>query len=510
MYRFYFLIGLVTLMGACSGSTNTVISPFDTGFDMFPEDVIGSAFIESHLRYLASDELMGRETGHYGSDVAARYIAEQFRAYDLLPIPGGLDYYQPVPLSESAPASSGSVTISGRSFDNGDQMLILDGPAIDRSAAFVLAGYGLSYDDYGDIDVSGKIVFVRAGLPEDQGIRTGLNNLTAKRQAAAERGAAALVELYDLSFPWANAVRYLGRSRLSVGSESSDTAQQIPHIWINDPGHAVVDLLSTMTQQSVTVLSSGVRQRTFFSNNVVGMVEGNDPRLRDEYVVLMAHYDHIGAGMRAGSGATPADSIFNGARDNGMGTVAVLSAAWALRNRPPARSVICLAVTGEEKGLLGSSYYADNPLIPLEKTVFVLNIDGAGYSDTTLVTLVGKGRTSADDAIEDAVTTYRLRTIDDPTPDKNLFNRSDNVAFASKGVPAPTFSPGFRSFDDHGVVEYYHRPQDEADDIDYAYFKRFVQAYTRAARLIADMKERPYWQEGDIYEPAAQELYGRD
>ena len=476
----------------------------------YPEDSFDQTALSAHLRFLASDELMGRNTGHYGSDVAARYIAEQFRASGLLPVPGAQEYYQPVPLAESAPAVAGRLTLMRQTFVNGEQMLVLDGASIDVSAPFVFAGYGVSDDDYRGTDVSGKIVITRAGMPGDQGIRAALNGYPAKQKAAVQRGAVALVELYNLDFPWANILRYLGRTRVGVDESANESASSLPHVWINDAENSISETITTSRNEVAVLISSGIRKRSFSSFNVVGMVTGSDPDLRDEFVVLMAHYDHIGAGMQAGAGATPADSIFNGARDNGMGTVAVIGAAQALSKYAPARSVIFLAVTGEEKGMLGSGYYASHPLIPLEKTVYALNIDGGGYSDTTIVTFVGKGRTNADDVIEKAVATYRLRTIDDPTPDQNLFDRSDNVAFAGKGVPAPTFSPGFRSFDEKGVVEYYHRPQDEADDIDFAYLKRFIQAYTRSARLIADMPERPYWLPGDRYETVARELYRED
>lgn len=245
------------------------------------------------------------------------------------------------------------------------------------------------------------------------------------------------------------------------------------------------------------------------SENVAGVLQGSDPDLRDEYIVLMAHFDHVGTGMEAGPGASTADSIFNGARDNGMGVVAVMAAAKALAERPPARSVLFLAVTAEEEGMVGSLYFAEHPLIPLSKVVYALNIDGAGFSDTTVVTMIGLGRTSADSLIRKAAARYRLEVIPDPAPEEHLFDRSDNVSLARKGIPAPTLSPGFHDFSDAGVADYYHRPSDEAgDDFDYAYLLRFAQAYTHAARLIADSPTRPVWKAGDPYEPAARALYG--
>lgn len=235
------------------------------------------------------------------------------------------------------------------------------------------------------------------------------------------------------------------------------------------------------------------------SSNVLGLVPGSDPALREEVVVLIAHYDHVGAG-RQYQGATEADSIFNGARDNGMGVVALLGAAQALAAEPPARSVLLAAVTAEELGLRGSRYLADHLPVPLGNVVFALNTDAAGYSDTTVVTLIGHGRTTADSLLAVGAGRYGLRLLPDPAPDQNLFDRSDNVSFAARGVPAPTFTPGFRSFSDPGVARYYHHPRDEADeDFNFAYLHRFAQAYAHAARQIADTPARPRWTPGDPY-----------
>lgn len=363
------LLLAVVLCAACSTSERGVETP---AAGPLPEDRLDASRLEAHVRYLASDALMGRELGTDGIADAARYVAGQFEAAGARPLPGADGYLQHVPL----------VRVPGS-----------------RRPAFADA------------------------LPEDV-----------------------------------------------------DTAAVVP----------------------------------IPAFNVAAWVEGADPARRDTFVVLMAHYDHVGAGMDRGPGATPADSIFNGARDNAMGVAALLGAAEALAARPPARSVLLLALTGEERGMLGSRYYVDHPLVPLERTIYAVNIDGAGYTDTSIVTLVGLGRTTADAAIREAAAAYRLAVIADPAPEQNLFDRSDNVFFARKGVPAPTFSPGFRSFTHPGVAGYYHRPQDEADDLDYGYLHRFVQAYARAARLIADAPVPPRWVEGDPYEAAAQALYGAE
>ena len=150
---------------------------------------------------------------------------------------------------------------------------------------------------------------------------------------------------------------------------------------------------------------------------------------------------------KVGLAYQPSDSIFNGARDNAMGVTAILEAAKALSQQRPNRSVLVLAFTGEEIGLLGSKYYAEHPLVPLKQTIFDLDTDGAGYSDTTIVSVIGLERTGAKAEIEAGAKAFGLGVFAEPAPEQGLFDRSDNVNFAIKGVPAPDFSPGFKAFD---------------------------------------------------------------
>ena len=222
---------------------------------------------------------------------------------------------------------------------------------------------------------------------------------------------------------------------------------------------------------------------------------------------MTAHFDHVGVGQQGGGAYTAEDSIFNGARDNAFGTISLLAAARAFAEQPPRRSVIVLAVTGEELGLLGSKYYSENPLVPLEQTVFNFNTDGAGYNDTTAISLIGSDRTGIDQQVERAATAFGKRVISDPAPEQGLFDRSDNVSFAAKGVPALSFTPGFAAFDDD-IMRYYHQVSDNPETINLQYLKEYCQIFTLAARLIADRDVVPFWTEGDKYEDAGKALYG--
>ena len=227
--------------------------------------------------------------------------------------------------------------------------------------------------------------------------------------------------------------------------------------------------------------------------------------VQKEYILLSAHYDHVGTGKKGGV-FTPEDSIFNGARDNAMGTVAILHAAAALAKKKPQRSILFLAVTGEEVGLLGSKFYAENPIIPLNNIIFNLNTDGAGYNSVKHVSVIGWGRTGVDSLISMATRKVGLDVFKNPAAEQNLFDRSDNVSFAAKGVPALTFSPGFDAFDDE-ISKYYHRVDDEADTVDKLYLLKFSQSLAHLARLIADHPVLPKWITGDKYEEAGIKLY---
>jgi len=203
------------------------------------------------------------------------------------------------------------------------------------------------------------------------------------------------------------------------------------------------------------------------------------------------------------------DFIYNGARDNAVGTAGIMAAAAFFAENPPKRSIIFAAWTAEEKGLLGSRYYAEKPAISLGQTVYNLNIDGAGYNDTTKVTIIGLGRTEADSELTAAAEAFGLEAIPDPVPEQNLFDRSDNVNFASRGIPSPTYSMGLTAFDEE-INYYYHRVTDEAETLDFDYVTSYIRSFVYAAHLIGNAEEAPFWLPGDKYEPAGIELYGRE
>jgi Zn-dependent M28 family amino/carboxypeptidase len=255
--------------------------------------------------------------------------------------------------------------------------------------------------------------------------------------------------------------------------------------------------------KSAVVAVDGKVNTPVEGKNVLAWIEGTDPELKKEFILLSAHYDHVGVGAPDAEG----DSIYNGARDNAVGTVAVINAAKYFAQNPPKRSIIFALWTAAEKGLLGSGFFANNPLIPLNQIVYNLNIDNAGYNDTSIITVIGLGRTSADFMIEEAVAEFGLTAKADPSPEQGLYDRSDNVNFARKGIPAPSFTLGFTAFDDK-INQYYHKAADEVDSFDLEYAQIYWKSYILSAQKIANWSQRPKWAEGDKYEEVSKELYG--
>jgi hypothetical protein len=254
-------------------------------------------------------------------------------------------------------------------------------------------------------------------------------------------------------------------------------------------------------------LDSGSTATDVSLRNVMGFIPGADPKLRDQFVALSSHYDHLGVAKHPKMEEGKLDSIYNGARDNASGTTAVIDAARYFGKYPPRRSVLFICYTAEEEGLIGSEWYAQHPVLPLKKIVYNLNIDNASYDDTSLVTLVGLHRTSGDSAIIAACRTYGLHVNDDPTGG-NLFFESDNAPLALHGIPAPTYSMGMQAMDST-IFNRYHRLSDETGNIDFDYIVKWVHAYILAARFIADDPYQPVWTKGDKYEKAWHALYNK-
>ncbi|GAB3548178.1 M28 family peptidase [Spirosoma fluminis] len=503
------LVGLtltVTSVQAQKRSAKSTASRTQTATARLPEFNVSRAEVEEHTRYIASDALQGRRTGEPGNQKAAEYIAQHYQKFGLKPAPGQPDFFQRINLNKVKAASSAVMVIGNDSLKLGKELVVMAGGPTAVSGEVIYVGYGLTdgEDGYKGRDVKGRIVVAQGGSPDAKGPREIFSAASRKRQIAAEKGAAALLELYSESIPWGFVNQYFTREQVAVAEPVGNT--DLAHLWVNNANNQYRQLKEAGT--NVQLQTSGRPQTSVSSANVAGVIEGSDPKLKEEYVILSGHFDHIGVGKQGGSAYQPSDSIFNGARDNAMGVTALLTAAKALALQHPKRSVLVLALTGEEVGLLGSRYYAEHPLVPLKQTIFDLNTDGAGYNDTTIVSVIGLERTGARAEIEAGAKAVGLGVFAEPSPEQGLFDRSDNVSFAAKGIPAPTFSAGFKSFDE-AIGKYYHQAIDNPESLDFNYVHRFCQAFAHTARLIADRATRPQWSPGDKYEAAGKALYGQ-
>lgn len=465
--------------------------------------------IEGHIYFLADDLLKGRATGTEENKIAASYLANTLRSYGVKPIdkkPQNAhtsNYLQEIKLERTMPPKDLSLKIDGKELKNkvamNPQEIKFDGKA-------VYLGYGLE-NDYQGKDVKAKLVIVKAGAPDNLDPRAAYGLTEQKQELAKDHGALAVLELLDVQEGiWDYIEHAFNSEKLEIASDSvsANNGNSIAYLWMLDKDNVYAKSLESKGEISAQLKLSAAEKSSLMSQNVVGMVEGTDPILKKEFIIYSAHYDHVGIGQPDATG----DTIYNGARDNAVGTTTVLSMAENLAKYPTKRSALFILFTGEEMGLLGSRYYVENPLLPLNQMVYCFNSDNAGYNDTSIISVIGLTRTTAAKDIEEAAKSFGLTAIEDSAPEQNLFDRSDNVAFALKGIPAPTFSLGFRTFDGD-VTKYYHQAGDEAATLDYDYLVKFFQSYVLAGRLIGDNPKTPTWITNDKYEAVGKKLYGK-
>ena len=451
---------------------------------------------EAHLYFLASDELRGRNTGTIENQIAARYIADRFRSYGVKPAPGADSYFQQVSLVREKRPAQATITVADRTFTVGEDMVFYTAANMETTATLIFANYGLE-EDLANLDIKGKIVVTKAG--DGKGKRT-TGPTMKKSQLIKDAGGLGLIELYKPSgYPWPMIVYYFSGEKYSL-DEGNDN-KPFMDAWVHDTNDALA-FFKQNDGKEVKISISGYSSRVINVPNVLGYIEGTDPVLKDEVIMISAHFDHVGVSKVEG------DSIWNGARDNAIGISNMLTAAEYLAKNPPKRSVAFLACNAEEKGLLGSKWYARNPIIPLNKTVFNLNTDCGGYNDTSVVTVVGFNRTSATPILAAAGKAFGLNVIDDMLPEENFYDRSDQVSFAEKGVPAVSFDPGYTSMNEE-ITKFYHQPGDEAWTLDYDYLTTYSKSFIYAVLMLGNYNGNFRWTAGDKYEAGGKALYGR-
>jgi len=501
----------------------------------------------AHIRFLADDLLEGRDTGSRGHRIAARYVAAQLEAAGLDPAGDGGSFEQRVPFRSAQLLEEQCLfrlTRAGRTREltYGEEYLLqpqffLEDARVD--APVVFAGYGivapgLGQDDYAGVDVKGKIVAVLYGaparFPSEQRAHYGWPNL--KQTTAAARGAVGLLVLRrpeaEQHFPWAKARAGARHAALRVTDPSGTPQGVVPELrltgTLNDGAvqalfegapRSFADALKEVDESRGKPFELSVRAEvrtvsrmgSLEDVNVVARLPGSAPRLRDEHVVLSAHLDHLGIGE-----PVDGDAIYNGAYDNASGVAALLEAARVLAAAKPRprRSVLFLAVTGEERGLLGSDYFARNPTVPAASLVADVNLDGILmlYPPRDVVAY-GAEHSSLGRVVQRAAAAAGLTLSPDPWPEQGLFVRSDQYSFVRRGIPSVFLVPGFTSADskrDGSAImrewlrTVYHTPKDDASQpMDLDAGARLVRANVAIAWLLANDDARPAWNRGDFF-----------
>jgi len=460
------------------------------------ETVLKTA-IEAKVQFLASDEMKGRDTPSPELDLASKYLEAYLKEQGVKPIQEDGSYFQKVEMSSTAPPQSGTLQMADSSFSFSKEMILLSGKDISASAELVFLDYG-SPEDFEKADLKGKIVVTQIGSKGESNVWAGYSLGKSKAAMAAEKGAVALIELYKYPQPQWKLIRYyLGNGQTGLDSEGSE----LPFVWLDDVSGEKKNFFEGFSGEARLEIK-GARLEKFTVNNVLGIVEGTDPKLKDEYIVYSAHYDHVGVGKPNEQG----DTIYNGTRDNAIGTVSVMEAAKNIGKYPLKRSSLFIFFAGEEKGLLGSEWYVNDPAVPLEQTTLCLNADNGGYNDTTFAMIVGLERITPQDEISEACKAFGLEAKQDQVLDQGLYRRSDHFSFAEKGVPGVMYSMACTDFDEE-VFKYLHQPSDNPNSVNYNYIAKYIQSYVYSARLIGNAKDRPYWAEGDDYYKIGEDLY---
>jgi len=453
------VMAVLALSLGCAASGPPTLSPAD---------------VEAHVRFLASDELAARQAGTEGARRAARYVADVFADAGLEPAGDEGTFFQ---------------VIEHRVHEVlGPIELVLEGPVGGRR----VAEHGVDFRFLRGPPVDGAFDVLVVGEEDD--VPSPPDAGTALVLAGSARAAMAKLAAADGPDGAAWALTFI------AGPEDEGDPRPPPTHVVGRPGNAPLLMLRGGLLEAVVAgeLTSGrirvSRGPPMEAMNVVGLLRGvgtaHRPELVEEAVVFTAHYDHIGVAAEA-PGDAPGDRVYNGAGDNASGVAAVLELAEAFAaGEPPARTLVFVAVTAEEHGLLGSAHYVEHPAWPLERTVANVNFEMIGLPDELAggrgaLFLTGFERTNLGPRWREA----GLPVVPDPRPRLRLFQRSDNYSFARRGVVGQTLSSG-------GEDEHYHRVTDEADRLDWDHLAACVDVAWRASRELADGRLRAEWVEG--------------
>ncbi|MGD8319571.1 MAG: M28 family peptidase [Gemmatimonadota bacterium] len=515
-----------------------------------PEVSLSGDQIREHMRVLSSDEYMGRGSGQEGGDMAAEYIADRFEEYGLEPVNGS--YFQPVPMigyttdpasvSLSFEGKNGSLAppyLDGFVLNPGDP----EATSVSGTGEVVFVGYGIDapeadWNDFAGMDLQGKFILILVNdppaPPEEPDLFGGkamtyYGRWTYKWEEAARQGALGALIVHETEpagYPWSVVRGGNSGEQFAlppdpdgpepagmVGWVTHEVAQQLLALG----GLDYAALKEQAAQRGFEAVPTGVTAtaslkadvRRVETRNVVGLVRGSERPA--ELVTLTSHYDHFGVGE-----PVDGDSIYNGAYDNASGTGMLLEIARTFASLDPAppRSLLFISTAAEEQGLLGSQWYAQSPLFPLNETVAEINMDGANlWGETDDVTVFGEERSGLGKFVDARAAQLGLQIVPDQEPEKGYFFRSDHFPFAKAGVPALYVVHGHsyrgrpQGWGDSIQADYtahrYHSPSDEFSD-DFTFDGAVQQGLLifRTAWDIANTDDWPTWYEGQEFKAA--------
>ncbi len=537
----------VVLFATAVFTAGCAVSPTsETEFDLST----ATASFDAHVKALADDRMEGRSPSSVGESRTLEYLTDAYTAMGLEPV--GDSFLQPVPLVAVTAQDITDLEIAGADdaliFEYGREMMVWTKQLVSRSqldmSEIVFVGYGIvapehGWNDYAGIDVEGKTVMVLVNDPgfatQDPAVFNGnamtyYGRWTYKYEEAARQGATGVLIVHETEaagYPWQvvtgswageqfdliAADKNLSRSEvegwvsqraaekiLALGGQNYQTLRDAA----SQPGFAAVPVPLTAT----VAFNNTVRESE--SNNVAGILRGTTHP--DETIIFSSHWDHLGL---APSGA---DRVFNGAQDNAAGVAMMLAIGEALaRGERPERSILLLAVTAEESGLLGSAWYGENPLVPLETSVANINLDAPRLlGPSTDVSVVGFGNSELDSLLAPYVEAQGRVLVQEPTPEKGFFYRSDHFNFAKRGVPALYAKSGLdhrelgeefgAGWEQQWVAQRYHKVGDEYDpDWDLRGVAEDMEVFFELTEQLANSRLWPEWTPGNEFRAAREE-----
>ncbi len=530
--------GLTLTNRLCVAAFGTALSLVLAAPALAHEADVDRATLERDVRILSADNMEGREAGTRGHARAAGYVAGRFAAVGLEPAGDDGTYFQAVPMLKYERAETGnSLSIEGMDgLAMWDDYYIYTGSqqqsgTIEGELVFI--GYGLDIegrDDFEGLDLEGKIVLRVYGGPEGIDTEEAAHYRSTLSARASEHGAIGSLLLYTPGlgelYEWDDLVEsarhnssmtWIGKDgtphSTSPNIRATGTLNEATSRAILEGLEFDYDDLVAAEQTDAKRFPSFATGRTakieFNSNferldtpNVVALLPGSDPELADEYVVLTGHLDHVGIQPTEEEGD---DEIYNGAMDNAVGIASMIEVARLLKDHPPRRPVLFVALTAEEKGLVGSSYHAANPDLP-EGAALVANVNldmpivSYAFSD---VVAFGAPRSNLYPQVQAATAEYGLTLSPDPQPEQGFFTRSDQYSYVRNGVPAVYLDIGWGNGGEEAQNEFlgthYHQASDHVELVDFEALERFTGVNYAIARNIANMAERPAWNEGDFF-----------